>query len=98
RGGVGFGRHRRGRAGGLGGEGLQARHRQQPGEALQEAGIHDVNGTFQPGARTPWPPANRIKADAEVVEVQDIDKAYERILAKDVRYRFVIDMASPESA
>jgi len=35
-----------------------------------------------------------ITADVEVINVQDINKAYERMLKSDVKYRFVIDMAS----
>ncbi|MEO7067824.1 MAG: NAD(P)-dependent alcohol dehydrogenase [Rhodanobacter sp.] len=33
-------------------------------------------------------------ADIEMIPVQDIDKAYERMLKSDVKYRFVIDSAS----
>jgi uncharacterized zinc-type alcohol dehydrogenase-like protein len=35
-----------------------------------------------------------IGADVEVIKIQDIDKAYDRMLKSDVRYRFVIDLAS----
>jgi alcohol dehydrogenase (NADP+) len=35
-----------------------------------------------------------ITADVERINVQQIDKAYERLLKSDVKYRFVIDMAS----
>ncbi len=38
--------------------------------------------------------ANRIVADVEVIPIQDINKAYERLLKSDVKYRFSIDMAS----
>jgi alcohol dehydrogenase (NADP+) len=38
--------------------------------------------------------ANNIKADIELIQIQDINRAFERVVAKDVRYRFVIDMAS----
>ncbi len=38
--------------------------------------------------------ARNIKADIELIGVQDINQAYERVVQKDVRYRFVIDMAS----
>jgi len=30
----------------------------------------------------------------EIIKMQDINQAYERMLKSDVRYRFVIDMAS----
>jgi alcohol dehydrogenase (NADP+) len=35
-----------------------------------------------------------IVADVEMIRIQDINKAYDRLLRNDVRYRFVIDMAS----
>ncbi len=35
-----------------------------------------------------------IVSDMEMIDIQDINKAYERMLKSDVRYRFVIDMAS----
>jgi uncharacterized zinc-type alcohol dehydrogenase-like protein len=35
-----------------------------------------------------------IAADIEVIKIQDINEAYERMLKSDVKYRFVIDMAS----
>jgi uncharacterized zinc-type alcohol dehydrogenase-like protein len=38
--------------------------------------------------------AHGITADVETIPVQDIDKAYERMLKGDVRYRFVVDSAS----
>lgn len=35
-----------------------------------------------------------VTAEVEVIKMQDINQAYERLLKSDVRYRFVIDMAS----
>ncbi len=35
-----------------------------------------------------------IHSDVEVIRIQDINEAYERLLKADVKYRFVIDMAS----
>jgi alcohol dehydrogenase (NADP+) len=35
-----------------------------------------------------------ITSDIEVIKIQDINTAYERMLKSDVKYRFVIDMAS----
>ncbi|HVC17770.1 MAG TPA: zinc-binding dehydrogenase, partial [Rhodanobacter sp.] len=35
-----------------------------------------------------------ISADIEMIGIQDINHAYERMLKSDVRYRFVIDIAS----
>ncbi|ADP70329.1 Alcohol dehydrogenase GroES domain protein [Rhodomicrobium vannielii ATCC 17100] len=38
--------------------------------------------------------ARNITADIEMIGVEDINRAYDRVVAKDVRYRFVIDMAT----
>ncbi len=38
-----------------------------------------------------------ITADVEVIPIQQINEAYERMLKSDVKYRFVIDMASLKS-
>lgn len=38
--------------------------------------------------------AHSITAEIETIRMQDIDAAYERMLRSDVKYRFVIDMAS----
>lgn len=38
--------------------------------------------------------ANNIVADVEVIAMQDINTAYDRLLKNDVKYRFSIDMAS----
>jgi uncharacterized zinc-type alcohol dehydrogenase-like protein len=38
--------------------------------------------------------ANDIAADVEVIPIQSINEAYERMLKSDVKYRFSIDMAS----
>jgi uncharacterized zinc-type alcohol dehydrogenase-like protein len=35
-----------------------------------------------------------ITSDIEIIRIQDINEAYERLLKADVKYRFVIDMAS----
>ena len=35
-----------------------------------------------------------ITADVEVISIQDINEAYERLLRSDVKYRFVIDLAT----
>lgn len=37
---------------------------------------------------------HNIVADIEIIKIQQINEAYERLLKSDVRYRFVIDMAS----
>jgi alcohol dehydrogenase (NADP+) len=41
--------------------------------------------------------ARNIKADIELIRPEDINRAYERVVNKDVRYRFVIDPASMKS-
>lgn len=41
---------------------------------------------------------HNVTADIELIKIQDINKAYERLLKSDVKYRFVIDMASLKSA
>ena len=37
---------------------------------------------------------NNITADVEIIPIQKVNEAYERLLKADVKYRFVIDMAS----
>jgi alcohol dehydrogenase (NADP+) len=39
-----------------------------------------------------------IRADVELIPIQNINEAYERMLRSDVKYRFVIDMASLKAA
>ena len=39
---------------------------------------------------------NQITSDIELIPIQEINEAYERVLKSDVKYRFVIDMASLE--
>lgn len=38
-----------------------------------------------------------ITSDIEIIDIQDVNEAYERLLKADVRYRFVIDMQSLKS-
>jgi uncharacterized zinc-type alcohol dehydrogenase-like protein len=35
-----------------------------------------------------------ITCDIEMIKMQDIETAYDRMLKSDVKYRFVVDMAS----
>ena len=37
---------------------------------------------------------HNIVSDIELIPIQKVNEAYERVLKSDVRYRFVIDMAS----
>lgn len=41
---------------------------------------------------------HNITADVEVIPIQKVNEAYERLLKSDVKYRFVMDMASLKSA
>jgi uncharacterized zinc-type alcohol dehydrogenase-like protein len=38
--------------------------------------------------------AHSITADVEIIPIRKVNEAYERLLKSDVKYRFVIDMAS----
>ncbi len=38
--------------------------------------------------------AHNITADVEVIPIQRVNEAYERLVRSDVKYRFAIDMAS----
>jgi D-arabinose 1-dehydrogenase-like Zn-dependent alcohol dehydrogenase len=40
---------------------------------------------------------HNITADVEIIPIQKINEAYERLLKSDVKYRFSIDMASLKS-
>jgi uncharacterized zinc-type alcohol dehydrogenase-like protein len=42
--------------------------------------------------------AHGIVSDIEMIPIQAINQAYERMLKSDVKYRFVIDMASLKDA
>ena len=37
---------------------------------------------------------HNITAEIELIDIKDINTAYERVIKSDVRYRFVIDMAT----
>ena len=37
---------------------------------------------------------HRIESDVEVIPIQQVNEAYERVLTGDVRFRFMIDVAS----
>ena len=38
--------------------------------------------------------AHKVTADVEIIPIQTINEAFERMLKSDVKYRFSIDMAS----
>ena len=41
---------------------------------------------------------HNIISDVEMVPIQSVNEAYERLLKNDVKYRFVIDMSSLKAA
>jgi uncharacterized zinc-type alcohol dehydrogenase-like protein len=41
---------------------------------------------------------HNIVSDVEMVPIQSVNEAYERLLKNDVKYRFVIDMSSLKAA
>jgi len=56
------------------------------------------------GIEMTWPAAlintrgqHNITSDIEIIPIQQINEAYDRLLKSDVKYRFVIDMASLKS-
>ncbi len=51
-------------------------------------GIKETQGTLDFCGK------HNITSDIEIIPIQKIDEAYERMLRSDVKYRFVIDMAS----
>lgn len=57
-----------------------------------------IGGIAETQAMLEYCAANNIVADIEVIPIQVINEAYERVLANDVKYRFVIDLASLQEA
>jgi alcohol dehydrogenase (NADP+) len=53
-----------------------------------------IGGIAETQAVVDYCAAHNIKADIELIRPKDINRAYERVVNKDVRYRFVIDMTS----
>jgi uncharacterized zinc-type alcohol dehydrogenase-like protein len=53
-----------------------------------------IGGTVETQAMLNFCAEKDIVADVEVISMQQINEAYERMLKNDVKYRFVIDMAS----
>jgi uncharacterized zinc-type alcohol dehydrogenase-like protein len=41
---------------------------------------------------------HNVTADIELIPIQNINEAYDRLVKSDVKYRFVIDMASLKAA
>jgi uncharacterized zinc-type alcohol dehydrogenase-like protein len=53
-----------------------------------------IGGIAETQAMLDYCGANRIVSEIEVIPIHKINEAYERMLASDVRYRFVIDIAT----
>lgn len=53
-----------------------------------------IGGTVETQEMLDFCAEKNIVADYELIQMQDINEAYERMLKNDVKYRFVIDMAS----
>ena len=53
-----------------------------------------IGGIAETQAVIDYCATRNIKADIELITPDQIDRAYERVVNKDVRYRFVIDMTA----
>jgi uncharacterized zinc-type alcohol dehydrogenase-like protein len=53
-----------------------------------------IGGTKETQEMLDYCAEKNIVADVEVIPIQEINKAYERMIKNDVRYRFVIDMST----
>ncbi len=53
-----------------------------------------IGGTVETQEMLDFCAQHNIVADVELINMQDINEAYERMLKNDVKYRFVIDLAS----
>ena len=53
-----------------------------------------IGGTVETQAMLNYCAEKNIVADVEVIPMQKINEAYERVLKNDVKYRFVIDISS----
>ncbi len=53
-----------------------------------------IGGIAQTQEMLDYCAAKKITADVEVIPIQKVNEAYERMIRSDVRYRFVIDIAS----
>ena len=54
----------------------------------------DIGGIRETQEMLDFCAQHRLTSDIEIIPVQQVNQAYERVLSSDVRYRFVIDMAS----
>ena len=53
-----------------------------------------IGGTKETQEMLDFCAEKNITADVEVIKMQDINEAFERMIKNDVKYRFVIDMSS----
>jgi uncharacterized zinc-type alcohol dehydrogenase-like protein len=53
-----------------------------------------IGGIAETQAMLDFCSKHNIVSDIEMINIQQINEAYERLLKGDVKYRFVIDMAS----
>jgi alcohol dehydrogenase (NADP+) len=59
--------------------------------------LHHIGGIPETQDMRNFCGAHNITADVEVIPIQKVNGAYERLLKSDVKYRFSIDMASLKS-
>jgi len=57
----------------------------------------NIGGTLETQEMLDFCSAHNLTAEVEMIPIQKINEAYERMLKSDVKYRFVIDMASLRS-
>ena len=53
-----------------------------------------IGGIAETQEMTDFCGKNNIKADVEIIPIQKVNEAYDRMAKSDVKYRFSIDMAS----
>jgi len=63
------------------------------GHAVSDQCLHDVARDRREGHRHVEASCG-IKAEIEVIAAKELDKAYDRLTAGDVRYRFVLDTST----
>jgi len=66
----------------------------QPADAAPPVRVSGIGGIAETEEMLDFCAERGITADVEVIPIQGINRAYECMLKGDVKYRFVIDMAS----